>query len=1439
VTTRGQLEASIVERLARLSDTDMQRVAEDYARIRFPKRFPRFDFRAVSEEGKSRPGWPDAWVDLGGEIDGVEATGSKTKSSVLRHLEEDIKKARTRSPKLAGLLLVSGHPGVQPKENELEAWRQRFVTEAGLAPDRVHLVFGAGLVRELVQPEFARTRIEVLGLEYAPSHFKLVRAKRGPDESRIDSALVPSEQDYEAGRVHRPVLADQVLARLHRHRCSLVRGVGASGKSVLAWLLALEVAEQRRPAYLLDLADYVDASPDTASALIDDLYRFGHPDALFILDNCHLEESLAKEVVLAWQELAPGEQPRLLLLGRELHTSRGSLIDGLHIEPLTLTARQPEVRGIYMRLARRRMGSHPPPEPPPEVLDRWVRTFGGNPSSLDTTTDLIAFSAAAWRRMHDLLDGRWALSEADAIHEVRSVYLDKLSEAETQNLMQLCAVQELDLPIDEAALANPGAGFHKSSRRLGLVFHQTAGADGQYVHYRLAHSALGRLILRASHFDLDPAAERVAVARNHPYFGVSIFGRLLTLSRVAEARALATDMLARPNFVLELGGLQRVDWFVRGVERVGLILPSLVALVASESARRALADRALQTPLDSLANFLGYAARTTELKPVFTALTADLALPVNRQTLAERALQTPLDSLANFLGYAARTTELKLVFTALSADLALPVSRQTLAKRALQTSLNSLANFLDYAARTTELKPVFTALTADLALPANRQTLAERALQTPWNFLANFLGYAARTTELTPVFTALIADLALPVNRQTLAVRALQSSLGGLANFLDYAARMAELIPVFTALTADLALPVNRQALAERALQTPLDTLANFLGYAARTKELKPVFIALTADLALPVNRRTLTERALQTSLGGLANFFEYAARTTELKPVFTALTADLALPANHQTLAERALQTSLGSLSNFFDYAALTTELKPVLTALIADLALPANRQTLAERALQTPLDGLANFLVYAARTMELKRVFIALTADLTLPVNRQSLAERALQTSLGGLANFFEYAALTTALKPVLTALIADLALPANRQTLAERALQTPLDGLANFLVYAARTTELKPVFIALTADLALPVNRQTLAERALQTPLDGLANFLGYAARTTELKPVFTALTSDLSLPDRRHRITRSLETAPLDSVVAVLRLEDESGSWAAAFAIVDSVRWGDARRKEALPKIDPFVAFQRIAAKLGRPELCEIPALRLAVESSPEEWHRPGIGLHHFSHVLRLARGASPAELDRFLDRVATPDWLDGQMEYATAGGLAGSLLSLVTNLQPAQLTRFHRVALVRRVVHELSWQESPKAESLVAALSLLGALRAIGLTSPAWEARWAGAGELAKALNQRAPDPDRTTIGPLQIQLWLGLREMAQWRDDVVAVPPNLADRILELWQATERYEAGVLPPPVRALNAGMIAWLKRCRAAGWRLVPPEGGSTEGDQPTLI
>ncbi len=1070
MTPRSQLETRIAECLTKLSDNDMQRVAEDYARIRFPDRFPRFDFRAFSKEGKSRSGWPDAWIDLGDRIDGVEASGAKAKPAVLDHLKEDLDKARRRAPRLTGFVFVSGHPEVHLTKHELRIWRRRFIDEAGIDPDRLQPVFGGGLVGELARPEFARTRIELLRLSESSTHFKLVRAGLGPDEGRLNSAFIPSAEDYAAGRVHRPQAAGQVLAHLERDGRALVRGIGASGKTVLAWLLALDAAEHRWPAYYLDLAKYADTGQNIGNALTEDLHRLGDPQVLFVLDNCHLDEPMAKELALAWEDLAPSQRPRLLLLGRELRTGRGSPIDGLLLPTLALKAQQPEVLGVYRRLAWRHADEAAPPEPRAEVLDAWVASFGGDPACPETTTDLIAFSAAVLRRMPALLKRDWTLHVSDAVDEIRTAYLDKLSEGETRNLMRLCVLAELEVPLPQQALCDLRARFEVAGKRMGLVFVETVEKWNIGFRYRLAHAALGELILQATFGAIDPVLERHAVALNHLRCGFSMSVRLARLGKTNEARSIVSDMLMTPERLLDFGSLLPVGPYLRFArEHLDVTLPHDVGDCLVDSA--------------------------------------------------------------------------------------------------------------------------------------------------------------------------------------------------------------------------------NHPRLVECALLTPLGDLKSFLEYAAKTGELKPVFAALADDLARPENLRTLVERTLLTPLGDLKSFLEYAAKTGELKPVFAALADDLARPENLRTLVERTLLT---------------------------------------------------------------------------------------------------------------------------------------PLNNLKSFLEYAAKTGELKPVFAALADHLARPENLGPLADRALQTPLDQLQTFLIFAADSTKLRPVLKDLIDQLSVSATRRQLARRFEDAGLDELVSVLSPEVTSKLWDSVFADVDSDSWTRSRANDSATNLNAFVTFQGIAVQKGRPELAQAPALSLVLHSTRKHWHQPVIVLRHLSHVLRCARGASASDLQRFLERVATPDWVDGLLTSAPSGGLAGSLLGLATTLEPDQRSSFLRDVLRERVASEISRRVARDAESWAKALSLLGAAAAIGIRIPRVDTDWPDTSELAGILDLRKPAPDRTTIGSLQVQLWLGLREMARLSADPVTVLPSLADPILALWQATQQGETpDTLPPHVRTLNAATIAWLEHCKAAGWRLVPPQ------------
>jgi hypothetical protein len=187
----------------------------------------------------------------------------------------------------------------------------------------------------------------------------------------------------------------------------------------------------------------------------------------------------------------------------------------------------------------------------------------------------------------------------------------------------------------------------------------------------------------------------------------------------------------------------------------------------------------------------------------------------------------------------------------------------------------------------------------------------------------------------------------------------------------------------------------------------------------------------------------------------------------------------------------------------------------------------------------------------------------------------------------------------------------------------------------------------------------------------------------------------------------------------------------------------------------------------------------------------------------------------------------MERIATAEWVDRQLEKASTAGLAGAVFSLAMALGPEARRWILRDALEIRVFRELSQFLVCGAEARADILCLLGAAAFMGVSCLKGRVDWPNSTELNEALELWRPGLGRVTLGSVQAVLWLGLREMAKMGDCSVSVAPHLGNAFLNLWvETTETETAEALPPPVRALNVEMIAWLRLCRAAGWRLVPP-------------
>jgi hypothetical protein len=194
-------------------------------------------------------------------------------------------------------------------------------------------------------------------------------------------------------------------------------------------------------------------------------------------------------------------------------------------------------------------------------------------------------------------------------------------------------------------------------------------------------------------------------------------------------------------------------------------------------------------------------------------------------------------------------------------------------------------------------------------------------------------------------------------------------------------------------------------------------------------------------------------------------------------------------------------------------------------------------------------------------------------------------------------------------------------------------------------------------------------------------------------------------------------------------------------------------------------------------------------------------------------------MRLGRVAGTEAILRFLARIATPAWLEERYNEAPAYGIAASLFSLWGYYEQSILDHFRVEALKSRMIAEMRHLNTLTPEHLSAALQLLGCSALIGVYVDKTRVGWPNIGQIREAIRFTAPKSDMVTIGHIQIQFWLGLREMARMQPGRITVQAALGNQVLTLWKNSVGYTT-----KQNVLNVWMIDWLERCAQSGWMLI---------------
>lgn len=193
------------------------------------------------------------------------------------------------------------------------------------------------------------------------------------------------------------------------------------------------------------------------------------------------------------------------------------------------------------------------------------------------------------------------------------------------------------------------------------------------------------------------------------------------------------------------------------------------------------------------------------------------------------------------------------------------------------------------------------------------------------------------------------------------------------------------------------------------------------------------------------------------------------------------------------------------------------------------------------------------------------------------------------------------------------------------------------------------------------------------------------------------------------------------------------------------------------------------------------------------------------------------LLRLATHADAAIVQDFLQRIATPTWLDQHYQALAPQQISVALYSLW--IWTPCWERFKAISLQQRasrLVWNLHKMDDPGKAS--AAMELFGACVLFNVDVVHEKLTWTSQQQLDaifKALNGKL---GTEYLGAHQILFFVGLRCMARMRRDTLRIPPELGERILQLWRSNQSENVNHT-----ALHSWMIAWLERCQLSNWAL----------------
>ncbi len=372
----------------------------------------------------------------------------------------------------------------------------------------------------------------------------------------------------------------------------------------------------------------------------------------------------------------------------------------------------------------------------------------------------------------------------------------------------------------------------------------------------------------------------------------------------------------------------------------------------------------------------------------------------------------------------------------------------------------------------------------------------------------------------------------------------------------------------------------------------------------------------------------------------------------------------------------------------------------------------------------------------------------------------------------------------------------------------------------GLQYTLAGCRRLEDLEVVSLQ-EIDKRLCEDEGALDQGLLRTPLGAVSPFIEYAEK--KLPGLMATVARQLGQEHVVGMYARAACASPWSGFVSFLRASPNAE---AVVAQIDKAEW-EAKQLTRAPQQADFVLtlFQRLRT-YGRGDLAQAPARVLVRHPNPQHWHGTGMGLHHVGTVLMLARSEETETKLQFLRTVVTTKWLELQYKNPkTNGGTIATALYTIWSYQTDQVLNHFRIPeLASRVQREMTSARRSRGQELSWAIQLLGCAALCRVEVPSSPTGWPDNPHIEEAVAPhflRVLREERTEIDHVQVQVGLGLREMARLRGaDRVVVSADVGGKVLDLWR-----RARGATPRQSMLNALMIEWLEACAKAGWRLEP--------------